>query len=30
MSFFAITWGVKLDNADLCRHVLVTRKTGLW
>ena len=22
------TWGVKLDNSDLCRHVLVTRKTG--
>jgi hypothetical protein len=24
------TWGVKLDNADLCRHVLVRRKTGFW
>jgi hypothetical protein len=24
------TWGVKLDNADLCRHVLLTRKTGFW
>lgn len=22
------TWGIKLDNADLCRHVLVRRKTG--
>jgi hypothetical protein len=22
------TWGVKLDNSDLCRHVLVRRKTG--
>ena len=22
------TWGIKLDNSDLCRHVLVTRKTG--
>jgi len=25
-----ITWGIKLDNADLCRHVLVRRKTGFW
>jgi hypothetical protein len=25
-----ITWGIKLDNSDLCRHVLVTRKTGFW
>ena len=24
------TWGVKLDNADLCRHVLIRRKTGFW
>jgi hypothetical protein len=24
------TWGIKLDNADLCRHVLVRRKTGFW
>ena len=24
------TWGVKLDNSDLCRHVLVRRKTGFW
>jgi hypothetical protein len=24
------TWGIKLDNSDLCRHVLVTRKTGYW
>jgi hypothetical protein len=23
-----ITWGIKLDNADLCRHVLVRRKSG--
>jgi hypothetical protein len=23
-------WGVKLDNSDLCRHVLVRRKTGFW
>jgi hypothetical protein len=22
------TWGIKLDNSDLCRHVLVTRKTA--
>jgi hypothetical protein len=21
-------WGIKLDNSDLCRHVLVTRKNG--
>ena len=24
------TWGIKLDNSDLCRHVLVTRKNGLF
>ena len=24
------TWGIKLDNSDLCRHVLVRRKTGFW
>jgi hypothetical protein len=24
------TWGVKLDNSDLCRHVLVRRKSGFW
>ena len=24
------TWGVKLDNSDLCRHVLVRRKNGFW
>jgi hypothetical protein len=23
-------WGIKLDNSDLCRHVLVTRKCGLF
>ena len=23
-----ITWGVKLDNCDLNRHVLLTRKSG--
>ncbi len=23
-------WGIKLDNSDLCRHVLVTRKNGLF
>ncbi|HEX5398607.1 MAG TPA: hypothetical protein VFY06_06105 [Verrucomicrobiae bacterium] len=22
------TWGIKLDNSDLCRHVLVTRRNG--
>lgn len=22
------TWGIKLDNSDLCRHVLVRRKNG--
>ena len=21
-------WGIKLDNSDLCRHILVTRKNG--
>jgi hypothetical protein len=21
-------WGIKLDNCDLCRHVLLTRKSG--
>jgi hypothetical protein len=25
-----ITWGIKLDLADLHRHVLVRRKTGFW
>ena len=25
-----MTWGIKLDNSDLCRHVLVTRKNGLF
>jgi hypothetical protein len=25
-----ITLGIKLDNSDLCRHVLVTKKSGLW
>lgn len=24
-----ITWGVKIDNCDLCRHVLLTKKSGL-
>ena len=24
------TWGIKLDNSDLHRHVLVRRKTGFW
>ena len=23
------TWGIKLDNSDLCRHVLVTRGNGV-
>lgn len=23
-----ITWGIKLDNSDLCRHVLIRRKSG--
>jgi len=23
------TWGVKLDNCDLCRQVLLTKKSGL-
>ncbi len=22
-------WGVKIDNCDLCRHVLLTRKSGI-
>ena len=25
-----VTWGIKLDNSDLHRHVLVTRKSGFW
>ena len=25
-----ITWGIKLDNCDLCRHVLLTKKSGLF
>ena len=25
-----ITWGVKLDMADLRRHVLLTKQTGFW
>ena len=25
-----ITWGIKLDMTDLCRHVLVRRKSGFW
>ncbi len=25
-----ITWGIKLDHSDLCRHVLITRKNGFW
>jgi len=24
------TWGIKLDNSDLHRHVLVRRKSGFW
>ena len=24
------TWGIKLDNSDFCRHVLVVRKSGLF
>lgn len=24
------TWGIKLDNSDLFRHVLVRRKAGFW
>ena len=23
-------WGIKLDNCDLCRHVLLQRKSGLF
>ena len=33
-SFFSgrkgFTWGVKIDNCDLCRHVLLTKKSGLF
>ena len=25
-----IIWGIKLDNCNLCRHVLLTKKTGLF
>lgn len=24
------TWGIKLDMTDLCRHVLVRKKSGFW
>ncbi len=24
------TWGIKIDNCDLCRHVLLTKTTGLF
>ena len=24
------TWGIKLDNCDLCRHVLLTKKSGVF
>ncbi len=24
------TWGVKIDNCDLCRHVLLIKKSGLF
>jgi len=23
-------WGIKMDNSDLCRHVLLERKSGLF
>ncbi len=33
-SFFSgrkgFTWGVKIDNCDFCRHVLLARKSGLF
>ena len=25
-----VTWGIKLDNSDLCRHVLLRRKNGVF
>ena len=25
-----IIWGVKLDNCNFCRHVLLTKKSGLF
>jgi hypothetical protein len=25
-----IVWGIKLDMTDLCRHVLIRRKSGFW
>lgn len=25
-----ITWGVKIDNCDLCRHVLLTKRSGVF
>jgi hypothetical protein len=28
--FKGMTLGVKIDNCDLCRHVLLTKKTGLF
>jgi hypothetical protein len=24
------TWGIKIDNCDLCRHVLLTKKSGIF
>jgi len=24
------TWGIKIDNSDLCRHVLLTKKRGFF
>jgi hypothetical protein len=24
------TWGIKIDNCDLCRHVLLTKKSGVF
>jgi hypothetical protein len=25
-----LVWGIKIDNSDLCTHVLLTRRSGLF
>jgi hypothetical protein len=25
-----MVWGIKLDNCDLCRHVLLAKKSGFF
>lgn len=28
--FKGMTWGIKLDNSDLCRHVSIRKRSGLF